>query len=140
MERLLYGSRDHARTPMQWNDKEYAGFSETQPWIAVNPDYLKVNVESEERDENSVLCFYRRMIALRKSDPALVYGSFEQIRTSRDLFAYYRQLEDKKYLIVINLTDKNRNYPFKISQKLLSSNYEGRHDSLRPYEANIYQV
>ena len=138
MKKLFYGSRDHARIPMQWSDEEYAGFSKNKPWINVNPNYKDINVETEEKDYDSVLNFTRKMIRLRKENKALVYGSFEQIRTSSNIFAYYRKLDDQKFMIIMNLTDKDQLYPFKIDNTLISSNYRKYSNRLRPYEANIF--
>ena len=138
MKKLFYGSRDHARIPMQWSDQENAGFSKNKPWINVNPNYKDINVETEEKDYDSVLNFTRKMIRLRKENKALVYGSFEQIRTSSNIFAYYRKLDDQKFLIIMNLTDKDQLYPFKIDNTLISSNYRKYSNRLRPYEANIF--
>ena len=138
MKKLFYGSRDHARTPMQWSDQENAGFSKNKPWINVNPNYKDINVETEEKDYDSVLNFTRKMIRLRKENKALVYGSFEQIRTSSNIFAYYRKLDDQKFMIIMNLTDKDQLYPFKIDNTLISSNYRKYSNRLRPYEANIF--
>ena len=138
MKKLFYGSRDHARIPMQWSDEENAGFSKNKPWINVNPNYKDINVETEEKDYDSVLNFTRKMIKLRKENKALVYGSFEQIRTSSNIFAYYRKLDDQKFMIIMNLTDKDQLYPFKIDNTLISSNYRKYSNRLRPYEANIF--
>ena len=138
MKKLFYGSRDHARIPMQWSDQENAGFSKNKPWINVNPNYKDINVETEEKDYDSVLNFTRKMIKLRKENKALVYGSFEQIRTSSNIFAYYRKLDDQKFMIIMNLTDKDQLYPFKIDNTLINSNYRKYSNRLRPYEANIF--
>ena len=139
LKELLYGSRDHARIPMQWNNKQYAGFSKSEPWININPDYVDINVESEEKDDNSILNFYRKMIKLRKENEALVYGSFKQIKTNKNYFCYERELDNDKYLIIINLTDKQLQYPIDINNRLISSNYNCYSNKLRPYEANIYK-
>ena len=138
LQKLRWGSRDHARTPMQWNAKEHAGFSEHEPWIRVNPNYRTVNVETEEQDPDSVLNYYRRIIRLRKENPALIYGSFTQIRTGKDIFAYYREKDGVRFMIVINLTDQNRKYPVEMGHELVLSGYRTYSDHLRPYEANIY--
>ena len=140
LKRLLYGSRDHARTPMQWNDSQYAGFSGHDPWLKVNPNHTEINVETEEKDDNSILHFYRRMIRLRKDNPVLIYGSFEPIRTGKDIFAYYRQKDGRKFMIIMNLTDKERDYPFTVHEKLISSNYGVYSNKLRAYEANVFEI
>lgn len=139
LKKLLYGSRDHARTPMQWNNSEFAGFSKTNPWINVNPNYTYINVEDEEKDNNSILNFYRKLIKLRKENKTLVYGSFKQLKTNKNYFCYERELNNDKYLIIINLTNKELNYPFNIDKELVSSNYNTFSNKLRAYEANIFK-
>lgn len=140
LKRLLYGSRDHARTPMQWNNNEYGGFSKKEPWLKVNPNYIDINVENEEKDEDSILNYYRKLIKLRKDNKTLVYGSFKQLKTNKNYFVYERELNNEKYLIVINLTDKELNYPIKIDAKLISSNYSSYSNKLRAYEANVFKI
>ena len=80
------------------------------------------------------------MIRLRKENEALVYGSFKKIKTNKDIFAYCRQKDDRKFMIIMNLTDKDRKYPFKMDHKLVSSNYSNYADHLRPYEANVFEM
>ena len=140
LRRLLYGSRDHARTPMQWDGSLYAGFSDHEPWLKVNPNHKEINVETEEADGNSILHFYRRMIRMRKDNPALIYGSFDLIKTKKDIFAYCRQKDGRKFMIIMNLTDKEKDYPFTVHEKLISSNYEVYSNKLRAYEANVFEV
>ncbi len=140
LKRILYGSRDHARTPMQWNDEAYAGFSPVEPWIRVNPNYHAINAAKEEKEADSVLNFTRKMIALRKGNEGLVYGSFVQKKTSKDLLAYERELDGKKFLVLMNLTKEKKNVPFKIQGTLLASSYPDTAESLRPYEARLFEV
>ena len=102
------GSRDHARTPMQWNTQENAGFSTGKPWIEVNPNYKEINVETEEKNENSVLNFFKKMIALRHEHPAFVYGGFTLYDEKfSDVLCFFRTLEgDGEYFVELNLTPK----------------------------------
>lgn len=139
LKKLLYGSRDHARIPMQWNNSNYAGFSNHEPWININPDYININVEDEEKDENSILNFYRKLIKLRKDNKSLIYGTFKQIKTNKNYFCFERELNNDKYLIIINLINKELDYPFKIDGQLISSNYLTYSNKLRAYEANIFK-
>ena len=76
-QRILAGSRDHARTPMPWTKGKYAGFSTAEPWIGLNDDYKVCNIEEQMAAENSVLNHYRKLLQLRKSHLALVYGETE---------------------------------------------------------------
>ena len=138
-KKMCYGSRDNARTPMQWSKEINAGFTQGRPWLKVNPNYPVINVEEEEEDENSVLNHYRKMIRLRKENKALIYGDFHQLKTSKNFFVYYREKDNERFLVIINLTDKVRD-PFTIDAKLLASNYHTNSNKIRPYEANVYKT
>ena len=140
LKRLLYGSRDHARIPMQWNNEENAGFSKNKPWLNINPNYQDINVRDQENDANSILNFHRKLIKLRKDNKALVYGSFKQLKTNKNYFCYERELDNEKFLVIINLTNKELNYPMNIKAELISSNYEIYSNKLRAYEANIFKI
>jgi oligo-1,6-glucosidase len=78
LQRIHVSSRDSSRTPMQWDDSPHAGFSTVEPWFFVNSNYKKVNVAAEEKDDDSILNFYRRCIALRKSSETLIYGKYNE--------------------------------------------------------------
>ena len=95
-------SRDNARTPMQWTAGKEAGFTDGTPWLPVNPDYTRINAEDEEKAADSVLSWYRQMLALRKSEPyreTFVYGNFRPVsREKKNLMAYIR--EGKKRILV----------------------------------------
>ena len=144
-------SRDNARTPMQWDDSEYAGFSDSKPWIRVNENYKYINVKSEEEDSDSILNFYKKMINLRREHLCLIYGKYELIlENSEEIFAYTRTLDDEKFIVITNLSNKEVNYSFetyKLKYKnLILSNYEVNEHcdynefKLRPYEARLYRV
>ncbi len=120
-------SRDNARTPMQWTGGENAGFTTGTPWLKVNPNYTAINVEAELADVNSVLHFYKKLIALRK-DPeyreTIVYGSLEPVWEERhNLMAYYRK-GDKTLLVVGNYQRKEQEITLPIPyRKVLLNNY-----------------
>lgn len=144
-------SRDNSRTPMQWNSSKNAGFTEGKPWIGVNENYKTINVEDEEKDENSVLNFYKKLIKLKKSNEALIYGVYDLIlEEDRSIYAYTRTLNNNKFLIIANLTGENANYNYegeKLNSKdLLLNNYEVcEHNdlvefTLKPYECRVYKV
>ena len=98
-------SRDNGRTPMQWAADTNAGFTRGIPWIRVNPDYRTVNVAAEERDTSSVLHYFRRMIKLRKAEPALVYGRFQLLdRANPDVFAYTRSLNGRTLMVALSFS------------------------------------
>lgn len=90
-------SRDNARTPMQWSHEKEAGFTTGKPWLKVNPNYTGINVEDQLKDEDSVLHFYKKLIALRKSEAyreTLIFGRFvPAFEADEDVFAFYRESE-----------------------------------------------
>ncbi|CAJ1189856.1 Oligo-1,6-glucosidase [Companilactobacillus paralimentarius] len=109
MKIISHWSRDNARTPMQWADKINAGFSDGKPWLAINENYHMINEADEANDANSVLNFYKQLIALRKSRPVFVDGTFELILDNDpDVFAYIRQDDKQEYLIISNLSQNER--------------------------------
>lgn len=114
-------SRDNARTPMQWNDREYAGFTTGTPWLKVNSNYREINAESQEKDADSVLNYYRKLTAVRKSPEykeVFTYGTFVPAYENVDnVMAYYRVDEEKRMLIAANFgtepVELELNYPVK---------------------------
>ncbi len=144
MESVHAKSRDNARTPMQWDDKENAGFTEGTPWIKVNPNYLKINAKAQINDEDSVFNCYKKLILLRKENSVFVDGSFQMLlENDENIFAYTRTNRDSTLLVVCNFYDKTLEYPLKQEDEpmeLLISNYKDAEKSirLRPYEARMY--
>lgn len=142
---LLWLSRDNARTPMQWDDTEQAGFTTGTPWIAVNPNYKEINAKAETADPNSVFHYYKKLIALRKQTPIMVYGKYEPLfEDSEDLFVYTRTLENEKLLVVCSFTDQETTFTIPeefVGAELLISNMENEYGkgtiTLRPYEAFV---
>ena len=106
LDGCLRFSRDNARTPMQWSDEVNAGFSSGNPWLPVNPNYKEINVSAQENNPDSVLCYYKKLIALRKAySDVLTYGRVEEAYDDIDnLIAFYRILDDKKVLILSNIS------------------------------------
>ena len=152
MEVVRYRSRDHARTPMQWNDSEEAGFTNGEPWLKVNPNYTEINVDSALEDEDSVFYYYQQLIELRDQYPILVYGKYELILDDdQEIYAYTRTLEDEQLLVVLNFFDAEPEFSLpqqvKYNEKeLLISNYNVNESEnikqfqLRPYEARVYKL
>lgn len=142
---LLWLSRDNARTPMQWDDTEHAGFTAGTPWISVNPNYKEINAKAETADPNSVFHYYKKLIALRKQTPIMVYGKYEPLfEESEDWFVYTRTLENEKLLVVCSFTDQETTFTVPeefAGADLLISNMENAYDkdtvTLRPYEAFV---
>lgn len=142
MKIILSGSRDHARTPMPWNDGVNAGFSIGNPWIGMDGDYKSYNVQREIEDEDSIYHFYITLIAIRKQNVALVYGKYEVMDEKvKDLFTYTRNLDGHQYYIECNLSDHSLKRLRQVDglQRVLS-NYKTEDKVLRPYEANLYQL
>jgi oligo-1,6-glucosidase len=145
-------SRDNARTPMQWDSSEHAGFTSGTPWIRVNPNYQEINVADALTDATSVFHYYKRLIQLRKENPVIVYGSYDLLLASHEeIYAFTRTLDKDRLLVILNF---NRNSPaFHLpenlafaSAELLINNYElnpadNVHAiTLRPYEARVYRL
>ncbi len=104
-------SRDNARTPMQWDDTENAGFTTGTPWLAVNPNYKKINAKDQLSRPDSVFRHYQRLIALRREYPIIVYGHYELLLPEDpDLYVYTREWEGHRLLVVCNLSGKERAY------------------------------
>lgn len=141
-------NRDNARTPMQWGKGENADFtSGNETWLPVNPNYPEINVEVEEKDPDSILSFYRQLIQFRKEEPALLYGTFEPIKTKGSIMAFYRSYQGEMLFVLLNLTKKNQRLPHKISSlvgQVLFSNYSHAgftfKNRLRPYEGLIVKI
>ncbi len=99
----FFKGRDRARTPMQWNNTDYAGFSQREPWLPVHKNYLKVNTETEELNENSVFSIYKRLLTLRKYYPALQYGEIDFLNKGhKNILIYTRYLENEKIIVLLN--------------------------------------
>lgn len=133
-------TRDHARTPMQWDDSNNAGFTSGTPWLMVNPNYKAINVEAQLNDNNSILKHYEKMIALRQSSKALTKGSLTFLKSHKDILAFTRKLGESTYLVVINLGAKKRKHHLNIDGELRYGNYAEYFDDqkvLRPFEVQV---
>lgn len=104
-------SRDNARTPVQWDDTENAGFTTGTPWIPVNPNYKEINAAAELKDSSSVFHYYQKLIALRKQYPIIVYGKYALLLPEdENLFVYTRELDDEKLLVVCNFSEQEQEF------------------------------
>lgn len=140
-KRAKTGTRDNARTPMQWEDSENAGFTTGTPWLKITNDYRVYNVKDSMERKDSVFNFYKKMIALRKSTPALIYGSFERKPAKAPLFCYVREYAGEKYYVELNLGKKPAERPSAAGcYELLASTHGKPSDKLRPFEGNLYRV
>ena len=144
---ISYKGRDNARTPMQWDDSAYAGFSTAEPWIMVNPNYTKINAKDQVSREDSVFKYYQKLIKLRHESDLIVYGTYDLILDDdKDIYAYTRTLEDAKLVVYCNFSANTREVevPAEFTDgKILISNYtDAKADkkiTLRPYEAVVIQ-
>lgn len=138
-------ARDNARTPMQWNNSENAGFTQGKPWYRVNPNYPQINVENALADENSVFYCYQKLIHLRRENPIMVYGDYELLLPNdENIYAYTRTYQDKTWLVICNFYKDSVEFSLNGTGKVLISNYENsctdlKNGRLRPYEAVIYE-
>lgn len=142
MKTIKMSSRDHARTPMQWNSGRYSGFSTNEPWIQVNPNYRWLNAEAQQKDPLSVYHFYKKMISLRKSSTVLIYGIYNLYETGNPcIYAYTRENEDEKMLILANLKGMSCLWKVPEGAELLLGNYsiEDR-GKVHPFEARVYRL
>ena len=139
-------SRDNARTPMQWSAAPNAGFTTGTPWIGVNPNYRTINAEVQENDPDSVLCFYRRLIALRRELPIITEGDYALLLADHpQIFAYQRSWQGQRLYVICSFSAQTFDAPEILPYcggRLLLCNYapDGDAQTLRPYEARVYLV
>lgn len=146
-------SRDNARTPMQWDKSEQAGFTAGTPWLPVHEDYVTRNVEAESSDPDSVLSWYRELAAFRAGNPVLLDGTYEEkLRDSEEIYAYIRENDSDRLLIMVNFSGDEAAYDPQEAglqeagtPEILMTNYgstdtEAAIGVLRPYEAVIIRA
>lgn len=144
-------SRDNSRTPMQWNDSAYGGFSKTKPWININPNYKTINVEKQLNNENSILNFYKNMIKIRKSNEVLIYGEYKLIlEEDKNIYAYKRVLGEAEFVVITNMSDENilynyENLELKYNNLIISNLNVEKHITinkfeLKPWECRMYKI
>ncbi len=142
-------SRDHARTPMQWDASDNAGFtSAAKAWLAVNPNYKEINAAQAVSDGNSIYNFFKQLIRLRKETPALIYGDYVDIDPQHPtIFAFTRTLEADKFLILLNFSNDDTTYTLPANvqaEQLLISNLRETNKqfpfiNLKAWEARLYR-
>ncbi len=167
LRRIHLSSRDSARTPLQWTSGKYAGFSVVKPWFYINPNYKKINAEDEEKDEYSILNFYRKCLNLRKHSRTLLEGTYQEyFPKDPNIYMYERRYKNIRYLIIcsfskfpvaVHLPKNYRNlkghlvlcnYPDS-EQEASGSLWEVAHQAVnklanehglyRPYECRVYR-
>ena len=142
-------SRDNSRTPMQWDDSAYAGFSTHKPWLGVNSNYVKINAANQMQDDTSVFRFYQKLIRLRKENPVMIYGDFALCCSKEgSVIAYTRSLEEVTWLIIHNFSEEEQSFEYEkmqSSEQVILSNYdevkmENGQVKLRAYETLIARI
>ena len=149
MASIYAKGRDNARTPMQWDSTENAGFTTGNPWLAVNKNYKFINAEDCLQDKDSIFYHYKKLINIRKHNDTIIYGNYKLLLPEdKNVFAYSRELNGDKIVVVCNFYNKEINLNFKEdfnNVEILLSNYKDssifmKDLKLRPYEAIMYRV
>lgn len=134
-------SRDNARTPMQWDDSENAGFTTGTPWIRVNPNYTQINAKAALADPDSVFHYYQKLLKLRHTNPIIVYGVFRGLLNDSDsIYAYQRTLDGQTLTVACNFTDTEQEctlFDDESGCELISNYKSHRKGFLQPYEARV---
>lgn len=153
MASIYAKGRDNARTPIQWDDSEQAGFTTGTPWLAVNPNYLDINVAESLRDPDSIFRYYQKLIRLRKQHPILIYGDYEIVAEDHEqIYAYTRTWQGETWLALLNFSADEAKFEApdalqaRSEGELMLSNYNDAHSgsitgiTLRAYEARVYKL
>lgn len=152
MEIIWASSRDNSRTPMQWSSEHNAGFTDQTSWLKVNPNYKNINVELQQKDGNSVLNFYKKMIALKKANEVFTYGRYDLLlEEDPQMYAYIRTLDFEKVIVMANLSNrsvdikKDLGFSYQYHQLLLNNYHVTEHApllklTLKPFETRVYRV
>ena len=149
MNSIYKKGRDNGRTPMQWDDSENAGFTTGKPWLSINENYKEINAKKSLEDKNSVFYHYKKLIEIRKANETIIYGDYKLLcEDDKNIFAYTRELNGDKILVVCNFYEKEVEFKYDKEFKnaeILLSNYNDSSLAidklkLRPYEAIMYRV
>ena len=149
MKSIYAKGRDNGRTPIQWDDTENGGFTTGKPWLGVNSNYKYINAKACLKDKNSIFYHYKKLIEIRKSSDVIIYGDYKLLNPDdSNIFAYVRELNGERLLVVCNFYEKNVTFNFdkdkKASEVLISNYNDSSLDisnlELRPYEAIMYRL
>ncbi|NRP10513.1 MULTISPECIES: alpha-glucosidase [unclassified Marinobacterium] len=141
-----YKGRDGCRTPMAWDNSEQAGFSNTKPWLPVDPRHLPLSVETQEQQNDSLLQKMRQFIQWRQQQPALIQGDMELVEETGEAFVFTRQSDEQSLLVAINMTGTELTVPYSGTLKsvLTGHGFSGRYENgamvLPPYQALFAEV
>ena len=134
-------TRDNARTPMQWDNSEYAGFSKHEPWLRVNDNKSFINAEESLKDEDSIFHYYQKIIAFRKGNEVIKDGEYIDLyKSNKNIYAYKRKLGDKEIVVISSFSNKEVKVPFINAfngYKKVLSNYENNSETFKPYETRV---
>ena len=141
MKRIRLMSRDNARTPMQWDDSNYSGFSNVKPWINVNSNFSSINVKENIKNNDSIYHYYKKLIKIKKENKCLIYGDYlEHFKNSKKFAMYERNYESDQIIVVASFNEKNIKLKFNFNDyELILNNYKGFSEKLRPYETRVYR-
>lgn len=152
MEVIWATSRDNSRTPMQWSSAENAGFTTGTPWLEVNPNFKEINVERQEKDPDSILNYYKKLICLRKENTIFTYGIYDLVLENHpSVFAYTRTLGEQKIIVLCNLSSEKASvermngirYTFsniKLANLEVLYHEDTETIDLAPFEARVYEI
>ena len=146
MEGIKFSCRDNGRTPMQWDSNINAGFTTGIPWLKINSNYTFLNVSAQEKDTNSCLNYFRKMVKLRKDNLVLIYGKYTLLdKENPDAYTFTREWNGKKFLVLLNFTAKEATVKTGINiskAKVLIDSYNASAASeiLKPYEAMVIEL
>ena len=145
-------ARDNSRTPMQWNTEKNAGFTDGEPWIAVNDNYKTINAEAAVKDPELVFFYYKKLVQLRHEVPVITDGVYKLLDADNEkVYTYLRKNEDETLLVICNFTKETIDYPVgdfveATQGTLLISNYDDAPQQyadaieLKPYGAYVYEI
>jgi oligo-1,6-glucosidase len=143
LHKMHIQGRDNVRTPVQWDDTDFAGFSKAEPWIKLNPNYTTINVANEAGKSDGILAYYKKMIAFRKSNKTLTYGDFESLTPNHEtLYCYRRKMDDEEFIVCLNFSSKNTALPAMLSlenfDRVVGNVKHSSKSNLQPWEGSIY--
>jgi len=148
MANIKFSCRDNGRTPFQWDTTAHAGFTTGTPWLRVNPNYKMINAAKQVNDPASCLNYFKKLTALRKNNPALVYGRYTLLdKSNPSVYAYRREGEGQTIVVLLNFSaaPAQARVPVRPGAEVLINNYaetttkSGLTVDLRPYEAVVYK-